>query len=158
MPLSWRAAPEVFSEALRRHGQQPGAVTDVEAAWRAFGEFLQTGFDGLADDADADGFIVQWGRYSWNGGRISLSFTRQFTVAEGHALWQVELKLCFGDEPELLGIERLEAADTGFCFDPVGPKRIAGIIGALTEVRRYPQLRATWRATPVSSDLTLTRV
>jgi len=47
-----------------------------ESAWRVFCAFLAVEVDGLetAPDSDADGFIVQWGRYSWNGGLPSLQF------------------------------------------------------------------------------------
>jgi hypothetical protein len=83
MPTPWRDSAGTFAEILRRHGVDPEAVTDVEAAWCAFGEFLQVAVDGIDTDADADGFLVQWGRYSWNDDRLSLSFTRQLAVVDG---------------------------------------------------------------------------
>jgi hypothetical protein len=36
MPTSWRDSADSLDEILRRHGVDPEAVTDVEAAWRAF--------------------------------------------------------------------------------------------------------------------------
>jgi hypothetical protein len=68
---------------LRAHGQDPEQVTSVEAAWQAFRSFLAAPIDGLepGPDSDADGFIVQWGRYGWNDKRPSLTFTRQMAVA-----------------------------------------------------------------------------
>ncbi|HTJ33825.1 MAG TPA: hypothetical protein VL738_11395 [Dactylosporangium sp.] len=170
MPVQWQLSADIFAQTLRRHGVDPGAVLDVEAAWRAFGEFLQVDFDGLDPDPDADGFIVQWGRYNWNGERLALSFTRQLAVLDDEddpdpddpdpddtdrpqALWQIHLELRFADEPDLVGLDGLETQDTGFAFDPIGPERAAALAAARTEMERHPQLRAIWRATPVSSTL-----
>ncbi|MFC7551027.1 hypothetical protein, partial [Plantactinospora sp. GCM10030261] len=67
MGVPWRRSVDEFTRILRQHGQEPAAVTDVAAAWRAFREFLDVEIEGLVPDldADVDGFIVQWGRYSW---------------------------------------------------------------------------------------------
>lgn len=160
MAISWRDSADAFAELLRRHGVDPGAVTDVEAAWRAFGEFVQVTIDGLDTDPDADGFLVQWGRYSWNDDRLSLSFTRQLAVDDPDQqpeYWQVDLAMCFDDEPDLLGLDALEAQDTGHSFDPVGPQRAAALVEMRADLERHPQLRSAWRATPVTSDLSLER-
>jgi hypothetical protein len=164
MPISWQASAEVFAEILRRHGVEPDAVSDVDAAWGAFDEFLQIDLDGIVEepDSDADGFIIQWGRYSWNGGRLSLAFTRQLAVTDGEgqkdpdsqpALWQVDLEMCFDDEPDLIGLDTLNSSDTGFSFDPIGPQRTAELAEMRTDMERHPQLQAIWSATPVSSSL-----
>jgi len=46
---------------VTRNGQDPHNVNDVEAAWSAFVDFLQTEIDGIdqTPHSDADGFIVQ---------------------------------------------------------------------------------------------------
>ena len=159
MPIAWRSSADTFAAILRSHGAEPDAVRDVETAWRAFGEFLQVEVDGVDPDpdADADGFILQWGRYSWHDERLSLSLTRHLAVTaddpEYPEFWQVELTMCFADEPDLIGLETLEIQDTDFAFEPIGPQRTAALDGARAETQRYPQLRAVWRATPVSSSL-----
>jgi hypothetical protein len=79
--LLWRDAGEMLAGLLRRDGVDPDRVHDVAAAWRAFTEFLALPVDGLEPvENDADGFLVQWGRYSWNDRLPSLTFTRQFAV------------------------------------------------------------------------------
>ena len=82
MGVGWRDSPEVLARPLREHGQDPNQVSDVEAAWQAFCSFLACPIDGLepGPDRDADGFVVQWGRYGWTDRRPSLSFTRQMAV------------------------------------------------------------------------------
>jgi hypothetical protein len=150
--IPWRSSPEAFARILRRHGVDPTAVTDVEAAWRAFGEFLQVEIDGIdtTPDSDADGFIVQWGRYSWNDKRPSLSFTRQLAVAgsgDDPELWQIDLVMCFDD------LHGLDSLNTGFVFDLAGPPLSAALAEVRAEMERYPQLQAVWRMIPVSSDL-----
>lgn len=78
----WRSAADELAHALRRHGVDPDVVTDVRMAWIAFREFAQVEFSGLdpTPESDADGLIAQWGRYSWNDHKLSLSFTRQLAV------------------------------------------------------------------------------
>ena len=85
MGVPWRSSADEFSRILREYGQEPTAGTDVAAAWRAFCEFLHVEIKGFVPepDADVDGFIVQWGRYSWHGGRQCVSFTRQLAVPTG---------------------------------------------------------------------------
>jgi len=82
MGTGWRDSPEVLARLLREHGQDPSHVTSVEASWQAFRSFLASPVDGLEPDPqrDADGFIVQWGRYVWDDMRPSLTFTRQMAV------------------------------------------------------------------------------
>jgi hypothetical protein len=166
VPIPWRSSPDVFDEILRRHGVDAAAVTDVEAAWRAFGEFLDVEVDGVEPDHDGDGFIIQWGRNSWNDGRLSLTLTRQLIVHHDTApeddededdgydeFWQIDVTICFDDDPDLVGLDRLEVHDTGFAFDPIGPARTAALSEARAGMERHPQLHAIWRATPVSSGL-----
>jgi hypothetical protein len=110
MARSWRSSAEEFVEILQRYGVDPAGVTDVAAAWQAFDEFLQVEIDGVdtSDGCDADGFIVQWGRYSWTAERLCLSLTRQLAVADGAdradpggnaQYWQIDLQMCFDDAP-----------------------------------------------------------
>jgi len=159
MGIPWRSSAEALAQIMRRHGTDPGAVGDVEAAWGAFGEFLHVEVDGIDPEpnSDADGFIVQWGRYSLNDQRPSLSFTRQLAVVDGGdrqpEYWQLDLHMIFDDGPELAGIDDLDIQDTGFSFEPIGPRRAAELAAMRTGMARYPQLSAVWRATPVGSAL-----
>src|SRR6476661_4955882 len=117
MGTGWRDSPEVLTRLLREHGQDPSHVTSVEASWQAFRSFLASPVDGLEPDPqrDADGFIVQWGRYVWDDMRPSLTFTRQMAVNVKATwtesdwyqpeYWQVTLELIFDDAPALAGID-----------------------------------------------------
>lgn len=162
MPIAWRAAAAAFEQTLRSHGAPPAAVTDVEAAYRAYADFLQTEITGIEPvDDDGDGFIVQWGRYSWHDDALVLSLTRQLTVAGGRQpeLWQVSLELAFRDEPALVAAEReLDAVDTGFRFEPIGPQRAAALAEARDRAHRQALVRMMWTTAPVSSELTFERV
>ncbi|WP_433116893.1 hypothetical protein [Micromonospora sp. CA-246542] len=160
----WRTSPDVFAQILRRHGFEPESVTDVEAAWCAFVEFMQVEIDGVdpTPDSDADGFIVQWGRYSWNEGRPSLTFTRQLAIADigdrddphwQPELWQIDLEMVFDDEADLIGLDQIDAHDTGFRFPPVGPLRAAALTDARAQAHRYAPVRSAWIAVPASSGL-----
>lgn len=164
MPTPWRTCVGVFTQILRRHGVEPDAVSDVEAAWLAFAEFLQLDIDGVdpTPDSEADGFIVQWGRRSWSDNRVIVSFTRQLAVADvgdrddpygQPELWQLDLEMAFNDEPGLTGLDSLNIQNTGFRFGPVGPLRAAELTDTRTEVQRYAPLQALWKATPASSRL-----
>lgn len=163
--MPWQSSLELFDRLLRRQGVDPGAVADVAAAWVAFEQFLETPMDGIASagDCDADGFIVQWGRWSWNSNRPGLCFTRQLAIPdEGFdsrpSYWQVELAIVFPDGPSLLGLDQLNESDTGFNFQPIGPAR--GVeLAAIHDhyLGRYPQLRALFDATPDRSALSLTQ-
>lgn len=169
MGISWRDSPDELAGLLRRHRLTPERVDDVDAAWRAFREFLARPVDGLepGPDSDADGFIVQWGRYAWHERLPSLSFTRQFAVdvravwteADWYQpeLWQVSLDLVFPDTPALADLDRLNVRDTGFDFSPPGPERDQAIADAEWELRQYPALRALWASTPSRSTISLDR-
>ena len=162
--MPWPSSVDVFGQVLRRHGVDPDAVADVGAAWAAFEEFLQIEVDGTVspEDEDGDGFIVQWGRWSWNDNRPSLSFTRQLGIPDADdphgqpSYWQIDLAMTFEDEPDLAGIDELNESDTGFSFTPIGPERAA----ELTELRThdlglYPQLQAIWNSRPIKTKLTM---
>jgi hypothetical protein len=149
MSIFWRDCRDAFEHALRRQGQEPDSVKGVEAAWTAFVEFLQLGIDGIdqSPDSDADGFIVQWGRRSWDGRLPSLSFTRQIAVANVDDLldpnwqpeyWQTDLTLCFVDDVALIGIDALAKSNTGFSFDGTGPARQRELAAMRATIQRYP--------------------
>ncbi|MEU2667211.1 hypothetical protein [Micromonospora sp. NPDC007220] len=169
MGIAWRDSPEELVVLLRRHGLTPDQVDNVEAAWKAFREFLTRPVDGLepGPDSDADGFIVQWGRYSWHDLLPSLSFTRQLAVDVREAwtetdwyqpeYWQVSLDLVFPDAPVLADLDRLNVQNTGFDFSPPGPERDRAIGEAAWEVQHYPTLQALWASTPLRSAVTLCR-
>jgi hypothetical protein len=56
----------VFARVLRQHAVEPDSVRDVGAAWDAFGAFLHIEVEGIERaENDGDGFIVEWGRWSW---------------------------------------------------------------------------------------------
>ena len=64
----WRESPADLARLLREHGQDPERVASAEAAWPAFRAFLACPVGGLESGEfgdDADGFIVQWGRYGF---------------------------------------------------------------------------------------------
>lgn len=169
MGIVWRDSPEELVGLLRRHGLTPDRVDNVEAAWKAFREFLAQPVDGLEPgvDSDADGFIVQWGRYSWHDRLPSLGFTRQFAVdvrdtsAETDwyqpEYWQVSLDLVFPDTPALADLDRLNVQSTGFDFSPIGPERDHALSEAEWELQRYPTLQKLWASTPIRSAVTLDR-
>lgn len=167
MGTGWRDSPEVLARLLREHGQDPSQVTSVEAAWQAFRSFLASPVDGLEPDPqrDADGFIVQWGRYVWDDVRPSLTFTRQMAVNVRATwtesdwyqpeYWQVNLELIFDDAPALADIDQLEVTSTGFDFSPPGPEQDRAFREVGWEIRQYPTLQALWVSTPVHSSLSL---
>ncbi|MER7892113.1 hypothetical protein ABTX15_20065 [Micromonospora sp. NPDC094482] len=168
MPIHWRSSAEVFAQCLGSHGLDAAGVADVEAAWQAFCEFVQVEIDGVDPDpdSDADGFIVQWGRYSWHGHRPSLTFTRQPAIVgvddrDGRHVdreyWQVSLEMRFDDGPDLAGIGTLPERDTGFNFAPIGRHRHAALAEMRTGMDRHPQLQAAWRLKPAHSELTVDR-
>ncbi|GAA0976234.1 hypothetical protein GCM10009555_035430 [Acrocarpospora macrocephala] len=127
------------------------------AAWAAFAEFAQTNIAGIdtRPDSDSDGFILQWGRWSWNDHRPSMSFTRQVAVPcendqfEGLVeLWQIELVLFYEDS---VALSSYSDQDTGFYF-PNGDEEWQV---ALMEGQDFPPLQAVAKTAPVSSSLTL---
>jgi hypothetical protein len=144
-------------------------VDDVDAAWQAFREFLTVLMDGLESDpdADADGWIVQWGRHSWHDNVPSLAFTRQFAVdtretwteSDRHQPehWQVSLDLVFADEPTLADLDRFDVRDTGFDFSPPGPAQDAALGEVERAVARHPTLRELWAGTPTRSAVAMER-
>src|SRR5690242_4914130 len=165
--MAWRDAQEVLADLLHQRGLTPDRVDNVDAAWKAFCEFLARPVDGLepGPDRDADGFIVQWGRYSWHDRLPSLSFTRQFamdvraTWTEPNwyqpEYWQVSLDLVFPDSPALTDLDQLNVQDTGFDFSPLGPDRDHAISEAEREIQHYETLQALWTSTPLRSTVAL---
>lgn len=172
MPIPWQSSADAFAQVFRQRGIEPDAVRDVEAAWEAFGEFLQIEIAGIeGPENDGDGFIVQWGRWDWNDDQPALSFGRQLAVTaagkrDGRCddpdaqpeYWQVELQLTFGEDPAWADLDNLGHQDTGFDFDEIGAPRTAALGRIRRFVESYPQLAALWRAEPARSDLTLDRV
>ncbi|KHD75764.1 hypothetical protein [Actinoplanes utahensis] len=167
MGLRWRDAAQTLEGMLRRSGVDPGHVHDVAAAWQAFTEFLALPVDGLEPlENDADGFMVQWGRYSWNDRLPSLAFTRQFAVDVRDAwdaphdwyqpeIWQVDLEMVFADTPELADLGRSVPADTGLDFSAPGPERDRAIHAVEQRLAQHPALRAAWANRPARSSVTL---
>ena len=163
----WQNSAKLLAGMLREHDQDPDRVANVEVAWQAFRSFLTRPIDGLEPDpdSDADGFIVQWGRYGWNDRRLSLTFTRQMAVDVRATwtesdwyqpeYWQVNLELLFDDAPELADVDQLEVHDTGFDFSPPGPEQDRAFREVEREIQQYPPLRALWASTPVRSSLSL---
>lgn len=157
----------MFARILRQRGLEPDAVGDVDAAWDAFGEFLQIEVEGIEPpENDGDGFIVEWGRWDWNDDQPSLSFGRLLAVGDGGdrdapdrqpEYWKVELELVFAEDPAWADLDGLGHQDTGFDHREIGAPRIA----ALREMRRfiesYPPLAAMWRTAPTHSGLALDR-
>jgi hypothetical protein len=162
MGIGWRDTAEHLAGLLRRRGLDPARVTDVSAAWAAFGEFLAEPVDGLAPEpeGDMDGFIVQCGRYGWNDHLPGLNLTRQLAVDTRAAggddtwyqpeYWQVSIDLTFADGPAFAG---LPDQDTGFDFSPIGPARAA----AIRVLSGHPTLRRFRDRTPIRSAVTLDR-
>ncbi|MDP9847699.1 hypothetical protein [Streptosporangium lutulentum] len=154
--VAWQAGPDLLACILRRHGQAPDAITDTMAAWAAFAEFAQTKVTGIdtRPDSDSDGFILQWGRRSWNDHRPSMSFARQVAVpcADGQfdgcgELRQIELVLLYEDS----GVTSSHPdQDTGFFF-PNGDEEWQAALG---EAQDFPPFQAVAAAAPVSSSLT----
>ncbi|MEV1142317.1 hypothetical protein [Micromonospora sp. NPDC049799] len=168
MPVPWRSSVEVLAASLAGHGLDAANVVDVDSAWQAFSEFLQVELDGVDQDpdCDADGFIIQWGRHSWNGHCPSLTFTRQVAIVDADdqdgtctdsEYWQVSLKMRFDDGPDLTGIGDPPEQDTGFKFAPIGPRRRAALTEVRADMDQHSPLRAAWHTTPTDSDLTLDR-
>jgi hypothetical protein len=157
----------VLARLLREQGQDPNKVTSVEAAWQAFQSFLASPIDGLEPglDSDADGFIVQWGRYGWHDKRPSLMFTRHMAVDVRETwresdwyqpeYWQMNLELVFDDVPSLADVDQLEVANTGFDFSLPGPEQDRAFREVEWEIQQYPTLQALWASTPVRSSLDL---
>ncbi|MEU7662324.1 hypothetical protein AB0B60_28110 [Streptomyces lincolnensis] len=144
------------------------AVRDVTAAWAAFGEFLQIDVDGIEPPQDdGDGFIAEWGRWSWNDDQPALSFRRRLAVTGAGELgdpdcqpeyWAVELLLVFAEDPAWADLDSLGHQNTGFDFTAIGAARTAALGDARRFMASYPQLVAMWRAEPLRSELNLEQV
>lgn len=166
MGVQWRDSPDVLARLLRDRGQDPDGVTNVETAWQAFRSFLDYPIDGLEPDPASwpDGFIVQWGRNSWNDRLPSLSFTRLLAVDVRATWtepdwyqpeqWQVDLALVFEEAAALTDIGRLRPADTGFDFSAPGPERDHAIREVEQKLAKFPPLQALWASRPARSRLT----
>ncbi|MFB7372341.1 hypothetical protein ACFC0D_21135 [Streptomyces sp. NPDC056222] len=167
MPISWSSSVEVFAQLLRRHGVEPDAVRDVDAAWDAFVAFLQVELAGIEQpENDGDGFIVEWGNWDWNDDQPSLSFGRLLAVSDRGdrddpywqpEYWKAELQLIFNEDREWADLSSIGFQDTGYDHSKIGAPRAI----ALEEMRRfiesYPQLAAMWRAEPARSELAIER-
>jgi hypothetical protein len=166
MLIPWRSSLDVFAQVLRRHGVEPDAVGDVAAAWAAFEEFIQIEIDGIeGPDNDGDGFIAEWGTWSWNDGLPALSFGRLLAVNDHDwerddsnwqpQYWKLDLQMCFADHPDLAGLDDIGFQDTGFDFYEIGSARAAALVETRAFIQSYPQLTALWRSRPLRSQLTL---
>lgn len=168
MPIPWQSSVNVFAQILRERGADPDAVHDVELAWDAFGEFLQTEVEGVAPpEQDGDGFIVQWGRWPWNDHQPSLTFGRQLAVTDPAGgsgsspyptYWHLQLQLIFNEDRAWADLDSLGRQHTGFEFDALGASRTAALESIRRDLEAYPQLTALWRTKPLRSDLSLGRV
>jgi hypothetical protein len=170
MEVGWRGSRDTLARLLRERGQDPDRVTDVATAWQAFRSFLDYRIDGLEPNqaSDPDGFIVQWGCYSWNDKLPSLAFTRLFAVDVRATWtepdwyqpeqWEVNLELVFGEAPALADIGRLRPANTGFDFSSPGPERDNAIREVEQKLARYPALQSLWTGRPSRSRLTFSCV
>lgn len=157
--IDWRGAPDLLAEILRQYGQAPHAITDTGVAWAAFAEFAQTKLSGIdtRPNSDSDGFILQWGRWSWNDHRPCMSFTRQLAVPREHdqfesvaEYWHMELAL-FYEESAVLSIHSDQG--TGFYF----PASEEEWRAALMEAEDFPPFRAVAETAPVGNLITLER-
>ncbi|BEL06484.1 hypothetical protein Q0Z83_046750 [Actinoplanes sichuanensis] len=140
---------------------------DVAAAWRAFTEFLALPVDGLEPvEHHADGFMVQWGRYSWNDGLPSVTFTREFAVDVRDTwtadeawyqpeIWQVNLDMVFPDTPELAGLGGPGQGATGLDFSAPGPDRDRAVRAVEQRLAQHPALRTAWASNPTRSSVAL---
>jgi hypothetical protein len=153
--VDWQAGPNLLASILRRHGQALDAMTDTITVWTAFAEFAQTKLAGIdaRPDSDADGFILQWGRWSWNNNRPSMSFIRQVAVpCEGDQsgdcveLWQIELVLFYEDSVML---SSHSDQTMGFYF----PKHDEEWKAVLIRAGDFPPLLAVATMAPVGSSM-----
>jgi hypothetical protein len=148
-------------------GLIPHAIRDVNAAWKAFGEFLQDEIEGIErSEEDGDGFIVEWGRWDWNDDQPALSFGRLLAVNDAGErddphwqaeYWELELQLVFTEDPAWADLDRIGFQSTGFDYNEIGEPRIASLAEICRVIESYPQLAAMSRAQPISSDLALDR-
>lgn len=165
--MSWRDSANVLRDMLRQQGLDPNRVESAESAWQVFRAFLALDIDGLetAPDADADGFTVSWGRYSWNDGLPSLSFSRHLAVdvsadwteTEWYQpeYWRVSLDMVFPDQPALADLDQLNTQDSGIYYERPGPAMDNALREALWEFEQSPTLQALWASTPLRSTIDL---
>jgi hypothetical protein len=151
---------------LRRDGLDPDGVQSVSAAWQAFAEFLLLPVDGLESaENGGDGFMVQWGRFSWNDRLPSLAFTREFAVdvrdtwAEQEwyqpEIWQVTLDMVFLDTPRLADLGQSDSGHTIMNYSAPGPDRGRAIRAVEQQLAQYPAVQVAWASSPVRSRVTL---
>ncbi|MEV0644649.1 hypothetical protein AB0I28_05255 [Phytomonospora sp. NPDC050363] len=145
----------------------PARVSDPAAAWEVFRAFLAVDLAGLetAEDADADGFAVSWGRYGWNDRLPSLSFERILAVDVSAAwtetehyqpeYWRVGLEMVFAEHPGLADVGGLKTQDSGVYYERPGPAMDDALREALWEVEREPSLRILWAGSPSRSIVKL---
>ncbi|MGW5610160.1 hypothetical protein ACWEWI_29555 [Streptomyces sp. NPDC003753] len=158
---------DAFARILTQRAIDPDAVHSVDAAWDAFGEFLQVEIEGIErSENDGDGFIVEWGRWGWNDDQPSLSFGRLLAVSDASDRedpnwqpehWKVELQLIFAEDPAWADVGSLGHQDTEFDYAEIGAPRMAALGEMRSFIESYPQLAAMWRAEPARSGLTLER-
>jgi hypothetical protein len=165
--IPWRESADVLRDLLRQDGLDSDRVASPAAAWRVFLAFLAVDVAGLesAPDADADGFSVSWGRYSWNDNLPSLSFERHLAVDVSATwtetdwyqpqYWRVGLTMVFPDQAALADLDRLNTSDSGIYYERRGPERDAVLAEVLWEFEQYPTLRALWASTPQRSTVEL---
>ncbi|MFG2113757.1 hypothetical protein ACGFRB_14180 [Streptomyces sp. NPDC048718] len=166
MTFPWKTGAAAFERILDRHTAAPGGGV-MAAAWAAFEEFAQVPVEGLAgledDGDDKDGFIVEWGAWSWNGYRPALTLGRQLTVeGDGHPddlqLWMVEFQAVFAENPAWAGLLGSDGGgDTGFDFAPLGSPRAEALADTRRFIDGHPVLSVMWRSTPVETGVSLGR-
>ncbi|WP_371615248.1 hypothetical protein [Streptomyces sp. NBC_00454] len=173
MSISWRSSAAAFEQSLARHGVAAGACT-VEAAWAAFEEFVQISVEGIeGPEDDGDGFIVEWGAWSWNGHRPALSLGRLLAVTgddgdgDGDGddrndphwqpqYWKVELQVSFAEDPAWADLH-VKGGNSGFDHAAIGEPRAAALADARRFIEQDPLLGAMWRSAPIDLEVTLDR-
>ncbi|MDQ0604990.1 hypothetical protein QF037_009335 [Streptomyces canus] len=102
LPIDEAAA---LLESELKGEQQTFTDLDTEDAWLAFLRFGRRLFD-VADTADADGLLFQYGIYSFDGpATFTLDLARQFEIADSDGnhdhYVQVHCELRYGPAPAL---------------------------------------------------------
>ena len=166
MSLPWRSSAAEFEQILDRHGAVPGAPV-MEAAWAAFEEFVQVPVDGIAGaEDDGDAFIVEWGVWSWTGGRPAVSLGRLLAVTEDldgddpygdPQYWKVELKATFADDPAWAPLHSGSDGNSGFDAAAIGEPRARALADTRRFIDQHPLLSMMWRSAPVGVEVTLDR-
>lgn len=168
MAIPWRNSAAEFARILRAHGTDLDAVTDVDAAWAAFEEFLQVEIAGIdSDENDGDGFNVEWGRWTWTDRRPALAFRRLLGVLDTEdrqdpqdqpEYWTVELELSFAEDPAWADLNLPEYVGAGLKHYRLGAERRAAMVEEREYLGTFPQLAALWRAEPIHSRVVLEQV